>query len=97
MIMTIEEFKKKYFTHNFYWVDKKNYKQLQEIAIQVGCLCHTNDKTIIEWHEGFNNLAFRTEKNSGITFFQKEPFLLHNEKATDFDEMLMSYKSLNKI
>lgn len=90
--MTKTEFKTKYFTNNFYWVNENNYKKLQEIAIEVGCLCHTGKAQIIEWHEGFNNLGFRTyEKNSNITVFQKESFLLYNQKATDFNEMISNY------
>ena len=90
-----EEFKQKYFSNNFYWVDKSNYKQLQEIALKVGCLCHTGKNEIINWHEGFTNLGFRTyEKNNNITIFQKEPFLLHTEKATDYSEMINSFREL---
>jgi len=93
--MNLQEFKQKYFTNNFYWVNKKNYQQLQEIAIEVGCLCHTLEKDIIEWHKGFNNLGFRTyDKNNNITVFQKEPFLMHNETSTSFDEMLKDYESV---
>lgn len=94
-LLSKQDFKQKYFTNNFYWVDKENYKQLQEIAIVVGCLCHTGKPEIIEWHEGFKNLGFRTyEKNNNITVFQKEPFLLGNEEATNFEEMLLDYKNL---
>lgn len=86
------EFKRKYFTNNFYWVNKWNYKILQEIAIELGCLSHRGKKEIIEWHEGFNNLGFRTyEKNNNVTVFQKEPFLMYNENATKFDEMYKNY------
>ena len=35
------KFKEKYFTNNFYWVNKDNYLRLQQIALEVGCLCHT--------------------------------------------------------
>jgi hypothetical protein len=28
-----------------------------------------------------------------MTFFQKEPFLLHNEKVTDYNEMIYDYKN----
>ena len=73
--MEKKEFKQKYFTNNFYWVNKENYKRLQEIALEVGCLCHTGKAEIIEWHEGFKNLGFRTyEKNNNVTVFQKESF-----------------------
>lgn len=90
--MTKLEFKQKYFTNNFYWVDEKNYEKLQQIGIKVGCLCHTGDASIIKWHEGFKNLGFRTdEKNNNVTVFQKEPFLMHNEKATNFEEMIAEY------
>ena len=90
-----QEFKQKYFTNNFYWVNKENYKRLQEIAIEVGCLCHTGKAEVIEWHECFKNLGFRTyEKNNNVTFFQKEPFLLHNQMATDFNEMLSAYENV---
>lgn len=95
--MTKSEFKQKYFTNNFYWVDENNYRQLQEIALEVGCLCHTGKKEIINWHEGFKNLGFRTyEKNDNVTVFQKEPFLLHTEKATNYDEMINAYLVCNK-
>ena len=93
--MKLQEFKQKYFTNNFYWVNENNYKQLQEIAIEVGCLCHTGTKDIINWHEGFKNLGFRTyEKNDNITVFQKEPFLMQNESATNFNEMLNDYEKV---
>ncbi len=95
--MDFREFKRKYFTNNFYWVNKDNYKLLQLISIKVGCICHNGEKTIIEHHESFTNLAFRTyEKNGGVTVFQKEPFLMHNEKATNFNEMLCDYEKLNQ-
>ena len=90
--MTIQEFKQKYFTDNFYWVNEINYRKLQEIGIEVGCLCHTGEKDIIEWHSGFNNLGFRTyEKNNNITVFQKESFLPYDQEATSFDEMLKDF------
>jgi len=38
------KFKEKYFTNNFYWVNKDNYQRLQQIALGVGCLCHTGKK-----------------------------------------------------
>lgn len=92
--MTKLEFKQKYFSNNFYWINKENYKQLQEIGIELGCVNPSKETSIIEWHEGFKNLGFRTyEKNNNITVFQKEPFLLHNEIASDFNEMLLVYVS----
>lgn len=94
-IIMQQQFKQKYFTNNFYWVNKQNYKKLQEIALELGCLCHTGKAEIIEWHEGFKNLGFRTyEQNNNITVFQKEPFLLHNQTATDFNEMLTDYSNV---
>ena len=93
--MNLQEFKQKYFTNNFYWVNENNHQQIQEIALEVGCLCHTMKKDTIKWHEGFKNLGFRTyEKNNNVTVFQKEPFLLHTETATNFDEMLKDYESV---
>lgn len=93
--MTQKEFKDKYFTDNFYWIDKDNYKQLQEIGIEMGSLCHNGEKSIIEWHEGFKNLGFRTyEKNNWVTVFQKEPFLIGGAIATDYTEMLDNYNQL---
>lgn len=89
-----QEFKQKYFFDNFYWINKENYKKLQEIAIEMGCICHTGSAEIIEWHEGFNNLGFRTYNNN-VTVFQKEAFLLHNQTATDFNEMLIAYNGQN--
>ena len=94
-IQKIVNFKNKYFTNNFYWVNENNYKQLQEIAITFGCLLHTGKKETIQWHEGFKNIAFRTyERNKGITVFQKEAFLSERETATSFDEMLTDFKKL---
>ena len=94
-IQKIVNFKNKYFTNNFYWVNENNYKQLQEIGITFGCLLHTGEKETIQWHEGLKNIAFRTyEKNKGITVFQKEAFLLERETATSFDEMLTDFKKL---
>jgi hypothetical protein len=93
--MTKKEFKQKYFTNNFYWINENNYKQLQEIGIELGCVNPSKGKSIINWHDGFKNLGFRTyEKNNNVTVFQKEPFLLHNETATDFSEMLSAYASV---
>ena len=93
--MELKEFKQKYFTNNFYWVNKENHLELQEIGIKVGCLNPLGKQEVIDWHEGFKNLGFRTyERNNNITKFQKEPFLLHNENATDFNEMVKSYNNL---
>lgn len=93
--MNKQEFKQKYFTNNFYWVNADNYKQLQEIGLEVGCLCHTGKSEIIEWHEGFNNLGFRTyEKNNNVTVFQKEAFLNHGEENTSYNNMIFDYKDI---
>lgn len=87
-----QEFKQKYFTNNFYWVNKNNYRKIQEIAIELGCLLHTGQPEIIGWHEGFKNIGFRTR--GGQTFFQKEAFLTEKENATDYDAMLSEYNTL---
>jgi hypothetical protein len=95
MEMKLAEFKQKYFTNNFYWINKENHYKLQEIALNVGCLCHTLKFEIIEWHDGFKNLGFRTyERNNNITVFQKEPFLQGSETATDYNQMLNDYQLL---
>lgn len=92
---SLQEFKQKYFTNNFYWINESNHQQIQDIALEVGCLCHTMEKDTIKWHKGFKNLGFRTyEKNNNVTVFQKEPFLMSNETATNFDEMLKDYESI---
>jgi hypothetical protein len=44
--MKLQEFKQKYFDNTSYWVNKENYKKLQEIALEVGCLCHTGKAEI---------------------------------------------------
>ena len=96
--MDKKEFKDKYFTNNFYWVNEQNYKKLQEIGLETGCLLHTGKKDIIKWHEGFGNLGFRTyTEYKGITRFQIEGFLCRNEKATDYNEMLKNYNKLYEI
>ena len=97
MIITKEDFKSKYFADNFYWVNNGNYRELQEIAISVGCLCHTGKPEIIEWHDGFKCLGFRTyERNNNVTFFQKEAFLLHTKTATDFKEMINDFSNIKQ-
>jgi len=93
--MTSKEFKEKYFTNSFYWVNESNYERLQHIGIKYGCVNPNGDCSIIEWHNGFNCLGFRTyEKNNFVTRFQKEPFLTHNEEAVDYEEMIRDYESL---
>lgn len=100
--MNLKEFKSKYFTNNFYWVDENNFEKLQEIAFSVGCRWCTKDKKIIKWisevsKDKFphNNLAFRTTlENDNITQCQAEPFLSYKEEATDFDKMLKDYKNI---
>jgi len=94
--MENEEFKQKYFTDNFYWVTQSNYKELQEIGIEFGCVNPNKDKSIIEWHNGFTNLGFRTyERNGNITVFQKEAFLVCTQFATNYNEMIADYKTPN--
>jgi len=91
--MTKQEFKAKYFTNNFYWVTPYNHKRLQEVGIELGCVNPSGNKSMIEWHDGFKNLGFRTrDENNGVTKFQKEPFLVHNHTATSFAEMIENYE-----
>lgn len=92
----MKEFKQKYFSDNVYWVNQSNYKLLQKIALEVGCICHTGKKEIIKWHEGFNILGFRTyPENDNVTVFQKEPFIMATETVTDFTEMFHAYKKIH--
>jgi len=92
--MTRVEFKKKFFTDNFYWITKTNHIELQKIGLEMGCLLCNGEKDIINWHEGFNSLGFRTKEN--ITYFQKEIFLTEKETSTNYMEMLREYKKLEK-
>jgi hypothetical protein len=91
--MKKDEFKYKYFFNNFYWVNENNYKKLQLIGIEMGCICHTGKTEIIDYHDGFKNLGFRTSNN--ITKFQKECFLLSTDVATNYEEMIKDYNKLN--
>jgi hypothetical protein len=89
------EFKQKYFTNNIYWVNEHNCKTIQAIAMEVGCLCHTMKPEFIEYHDGFQCLGFRTyEKNNNATVFQKEPFVLAHEKASDYKSMVKEYSAI---
>lgn len=92
--MTQEDFKDKYFTNNFYWVNEENYLQLQEIGIEMGCVNPNGESSLINWHEGFHNLGFRTK--DGTTKFQKECFLVHNQTATNYTEMLEDYYEIGE-
>ena len=98
LISKVAQFKNKYFTNNFYWVNESNYKKLQEIGVELGCLNPNGTTSIIEWHDGFKNLGFRTyESNNFITRFQKEAFLISGKSATDYEEMLTEYELLAQL
>jgi len=88
------EFIEKYFTDNFYWINADNFKKLQEIGIEMNCVNPNGQKSIIDLHDGFVNLGFRTK--DGITKFQKECFLVYGKQATDYNEMINDYNSLTK-
>lgn len=88
------QFIEKYFTDNFYWINKDNFKKLQEIAIEMNCVNPSGNKSIIDLHDGFTNLGFRTR--DGITKFQKECFLVSGKLATNYEEMINNYNKLNK-
>jgi len=75
-------FKEKYLTDSFFFIkNEKQASQLQEIAIEMGCLCHTGKPEIIEWHEGFKNLMFWAKGEK--TFFQKISFFLPGSSYGD--------------
>lgn len=69
--MDKKEFKKWFFTDNHYNVNSKNCVEIQEIGLEMGCLCHTGKREMLEWRRGFKGLGFRTDSN-GQTFFQQE-------------------------
>ena len=50
-IQKIVNFKNKYFTNNFYWVNENNYKPLQEMGITFGCLLHTGKNQSVKGEE----------------------------------------------
>lgn len=91
--MKKEDFKKLYFTNNFYWIKLSNYKIIQQIGVEMGCVNSIGGTDLINMHEGFKNIGFRTNTH-GQTKFQKEAFLLHNESATDPNEMIIAYNSM---
>ena len=86
------DFINKYFTDNFYWINKDNFKKLQEIAIEMNCVNPIGNKSIIDLHDGFVNLGIRTK--DGITKFQKECFLVYGKEATNYGEMISDYETL---
>jgi len=90
--MKLEEFKAKYFTNNFYWINKHNCEGIQMIGLEVGCLLHTGEKDFITWEEGITNLGYRTK--GGQTYCQRECFLAGGKKATDTGKMIADYKEL---
>ena len=92
--MTKEDFRNKYFTDNFYWINEDNYKELQEIGIEMGCVNPNGESSIINWHKDFHNLGFRTK--DGVTKFQKECFLVHNKTATNYNQMLEDYYEIGE-
>lgn len=91
--MTKQEFKLKYFTNNFYWIDFNNYLMLQNIGVEFGCLNPVGTTSVIQWHDDFANLGFRTVNNKP-TRFQKECFLLAGKTATSYKDMINDYFNL---
>jgi hypothetical protein len=82
------DFINKYFMDNFYWINKYNFKKIQEITTEMNCVNPNGEKSIIALHDGFNNLGIRTK--NGIAKFQKECFLIYEKEATNYSEMISS-------
>ena len=69
--MTRKEFKEKYLDNAFYWVNKGNFMDLQEILQDFGFKCHTGEG-FIYWHDEFKNLVtFPADKFHGFEYYQK--------------------------
>ena len=94
--MTKQEFKKKYFTDNFYWVDSNTSEPLQKIGLEMDCVTSIGDSSIIEWHSGIVNLTYRTRQEGKPTVCQRQDFLSHTEKATSFVDMARDYSTLKQ-
>ena len=74
--MNLQEFKQKYFTNNFYWVNENNYQLLQDIALEVGCLCHTMKKDTIKW--------WKNKRHQEVDFVLKDhQFMAERNLKTD--------------
>lgn len=96
--MTKQEFKEKYLTNAFYWVNEDNYLKLQDIFQEFGIKCHTGNHNLIGWHEGFKNLVtFPPDKWHDFEYYQKVDCWFPNARygePKDYELMLSEYDKL---
>lgn len=94
--MTLTQFKIKYFTYSFYWVDESNYETLQRIAQNMGLDNHLRDgeiwKFIISKHEVQRNLVmFPTG------YYQSTLWHIPDHEygdPVDYEKMLEDYRNI---
>jgi hypothetical protein len=95
--MIRSEFKAKYLTNAFYWVNKSNYLILQQIFQEFGILCHTGEG-IINWHDKFHNLCtFPPDKWNDFEYYQKVDCWFPNcsyGEPKNYTDMLIDYIGL---
>ena len=96
--MTRKEFKEKYLDNAFYWVNKGNFMDLQEILQDFGFKCHTGEG-FIHWHDGFKSLVtFPTDKFHGFEYYQKADVWLPNARygeAKNYEDMIIAHSELS--
>jgi hypothetical protein len=86
--MEREEFKKKYFTDNFYWLQLCDFQELQRIAIEMGLTWHTGDIDIMQESPHNNLVMFKGE------YFQSAGFFITDAKygeAVVWKDMIADY------
>ena len=90
--MTNIEFKAKYFTYSFYWVDEYNFRHLQALALKLGLTWHTGCRKISNWKQGINNLVMFPQGH-----FQRVTCYFPDAeygKPVDFEQMLSDYRHI---
>ena len=88
----------KYLNNAFYWVNKGNFMDLQEILQDFGFKCHTGEG-FIHWHDGFKNLVtFPADKFHGFEYYQKTDVWLPNSRygeAKNYEDMIIAHSELS--
>lgn len=78
--MTRQQFKDKYLTNAFFWINKENHLKIQEILQEFGIKCHAG-KGFINWHDNFKNLVtFEPDKWHDFEYYQKADMWIPNAR-----------------
>jgi len=98
--MNREEFKEKYLTNSFYWVNQHNHQTLQLIFKEFDIHCHmgVDKEMLITWHDTFKNLVtFPKDQWHNFEYYQKSDMWIPNIRygePKNYSEMIYEYNLL---